>query len=188
MVTMAHSAANWRNTHTHVDRTHPLTHLHQYSHKHVCAKRQLSYSAITKFGIEVYFEGTREWGSKPEYLEKTPDSMPANRYHVIEEKTQRPGRESNPHPPTLVHRWWARLAKSARRVWPTELHTAARSRYIWRIYHLWFIWSIYWFWFFFFTFYGFYCIIFLLFTAHFEIYMTLKHISNEKKGTLTKAV
>ena len=27
MVTMAQSAANWGNTHTHVDRTHSLTHL-----------------------------------------------------------------------------------------------------------------------------------------------------------------
>ena len=35
--------------------------------------------------------------------EKTPNSLPANRYHIVEEKTQRPGRrESNPHPPTLV--------------------------------------------------------------------------------------
>ena len=43
-------------------------------------------------------------GSKPEYPEKTSDSLPANRYHIIllEEKIQRPGRESNPHPPTLV--------------------------------------------------------------------------------------
>ena len=29
MVIMAQSAANWRNTHTHMDRTHSLTHLHQ---------------------------------------------------------------------------------------------------------------------------------------------------------------
>ena len=34
MVTMAQSAANWHNMHTHVDRTHPLTHLHQYSYIH----------------------------------------------------------------------------------------------------------------------------------------------------------
>ena len=34
MVTMAQSAANWRNTRTHVDRTHSLTHLHQHSYDH----------------------------------------------------------------------------------------------------------------------------------------------------------
>ena len=27
MVTMAQNAVNWRNTHTHMDRTHSLTHL-----------------------------------------------------------------------------------------------------------------------------------------------------------------
>ena len=35
MATMAQSATNWRNTHTHMHRTHSLTHLHQpvgYNH------------------------------------------------------------------------------------------------------------------------------------------------------------
>ena len=35
MVTMAQSAANWHNTHTHIDHTHSLTHLHQHSYNHV---------------------------------------------------------------------------------------------------------------------------------------------------------
>ena len=30
-----------------------------------------------------YFEGTRGRGNKPDYLEKTPDSLPANRYHIL---------------------------------------------------------------------------------------------------------
>ena len=30
MITMSESAANWRNTHTHEDRTHSLTHFHQH--------------------------------------------------------------------------------------------------------------------------------------------------------------
>ena len=49
MVTMAQSAANWRNTHTHVDRMHSLTHLqlHQHSYyNHFVRKRQLSYYRI----------------------------------------------------------------------------------------------------------------------------------------------
>ena len=33
---------------------------------------------------------------------KKPDSLPANRHHIFEEKIQCLGRESNPHPPTLV--------------------------------------------------------------------------------------
>ena len=35
MVTKAERAANWRNTHTHVDRTHSLTQWHQHSYNHV---------------------------------------------------------------------------------------------------------------------------------------------------------
>ena len=46
MVTMARSAANWRNTHTHVNRTHSLTLLHQHSCNNRCAKRQLNYYSI----------------------------------------------------------------------------------------------------------------------------------------------
>jgi hypothetical protein len=63
------------------------------------AKRQLSYYRIWN---RFLFEGTWGRGSKPEYPEKTPDSLSANRYHILEEKIQRPGRESNPHPPTSV--------------------------------------------------------------------------------------
>ena len=35
MVTMAQSAMNWRNTHTYMDHTHSLMHLHQHSYNHV---------------------------------------------------------------------------------------------------------------------------------------------------------
>ena len=42
MVTLAQSAANWRNTRTRVDRTHSLTHLHQPQLQPRGAKRQLS--------------------------------------------------------------------------------------------------------------------------------------------------
>ena len=58
MVTIAQSAAmNWHNTHTHVDRTHSLTHLHQHRYNHVVRSAS---STITYFGIELlfYFEGT----------------------------------------------------------------------------------------------------------------------------------
>ena len=42
MVTMAQSAAKWRNTHAHMDRTHSLT--HTSTQLQPCgAKRQLSY-------------------------------------------------------------------------------------------------------------------------------------------------
>ena len=56
MVTIAQSAATWRNTHTHVGRTHSLTHLHQCSYNHAV---QSASSAITEIGkSNFYFEGT----------------------------------------------------------------------------------------------------------------------------------
>ena len=48
MVTKAQSVANWCNTHTHVDRMHSLTYLHQHSYNHVVRSDS---SAITKFGV-----------------------------------------------------------------------------------------------------------------------------------------
>ena len=42
-VTMAQSAANWRNTHTHMDNTYSLTHFTLTQLQPRCAKRQLSY-------------------------------------------------------------------------------------------------------------------------------------------------
>ena len=55
-VTVAQSAANWRNTHTLVDRTHSLTHLHQHSYSHFVRSAS---AAITEFGIDFlyFFEG-----------------------------------------------------------------------------------------------------------------------------------
>ena len=49
---MAQSAANWRNTHTHVDHMHSLTHLHQYSYNHIV---QSASSAVTEFGMTFLF-------------------------------------------------------------------------------------------------------------------------------------
>ena len=46
---LAQSAANWRNTHTRVDSTHSLTHLHQRSYNHVVRSAR---SAFTEFRIE----------------------------------------------------------------------------------------------------------------------------------------
>ena len=55
MVTMAQSAANWRNTHTRVDRTPSLTHLHQHGYSHDVRSASL---AIAEFRIDFYFEGS----------------------------------------------------------------------------------------------------------------------------------
>ena len=51
MVTMAQSAKNWCNTHTHVDRTrsHNFIHLLQHSYNHFV---QNASSAITESGID----------------------------------------------------------------------------------------------------------------------------------------
>ena len=95
MVTMAQSAANWRNTDTQENRTHSLTHLHQHSYNHFVGNAS---TAITEFGIEFLFWRYLKEGGKPEY----PDKPPADRYHILEEKNQCLGRESNPHPPALV--------------------------------------------------------------------------------------
>ena len=62
MVTVAQSAANWCNTHTHVDHTHSPTHLHQHGYNHVVRSAS---SAITLYRIWNQFfildvpEGTR---------------------------------------------------------------------------------------------------------------------------------
>ena len=59
MVTMAQSAVNWRNTHTHVYRTHSLTHSHQHSYNHVVRSAS---SAITESEIESLFsKGPEGW-------------------------------------------------------------------------------------------------------------------------------
>ena len=48
MITMTQSAANWRYTHTHLDRTYSRTHLHRHSYSHlVRIKRKLNYSGST---------------------------------------------------------------------------------------------------------------------------------------------
>ena len=60
MVTMAQSTANWRNTHTLVDRTHSLTHLTSTQLQPRGAKRQLSYYRIWNgcfFTLKVPEEG-----------------------------------------------------------------------------------------------------------------------------------
>ena len=61
-----------------------------------CAKRQLSYYII--WNSKNYCQGTGGRGIKPEYPEKPPDSLPANRYHVLEEEnpTFRTGIEPSP--------------------------------------------------------------------------------------------
>ena len=46
---MAQSAANWRNTpHTHADRTHSLTHLHQNSNNHVVRSASWAITELTE--------------------------------------------------------------------------------------------------------------------------------------------
>ena len=55
MVTMAQSAANWRNTHTHMDRTHSLTHLQlQHSYSHVVWNASLAIIFQCLLGLFVF--------------------------------------------------------------------------------------------------------------------------------------
>ena len=53
--------------------------------------------------FKIYLEGTlREGEQTKRTWRKKPDSLPANRYHILEEKIQRPGRKLYLHPPTSV--------------------------------------------------------------------------------------
>ena len=101
MVTVAQSAANWRNTHTDVDRTHSLlTSSAQLQPR--CATEapaQPLQNLKSNCTLKTPEGGGRQTGVPGE---KIPTALPADRYHVLlEEKIQRPGRESSPHPPTL---------------------------------------------------------------------------------------
>ena len=125
-----------QHTHTQVDRTHSFTHLHQHSYNYVVRNTssaitefgikfvvQSASSAITEVGIKfLFWRYLMEGEQKLECPEKTPDSLPANRYHILEGKIQRPRRDWTL---TLQHWWKAPLAKSACRVWPTKLQATA---------------------------------------------------------------
>ena len=98
MVTMAQSAANWRNTHTHVDCTHLLTHFTSTQlQPRNCAKRQLSYYGIWN---RIFILKVREGeGANRSTRRKIPDILPANRYHIIireKNPTSRAGIEPSP--------------------------------------------------------------------------------------------
>ena len=77
MATKAQSAvkAGATRTLTWIANVHSHT-LHQHSYNHLMRSAS---SAITEVEIDFYFEGTWARGSKPEYPEKPPDSLPTNR-------------------------------------------------------------------------------------------------------------
>ena len=85
------------------------------------AKRQLSYYRF--WNQSLFWRYLRE-GSKPEYStqRKNPDSLPVNRYHILEEKIQRPSWESNPHPPTLMIRSLCQDRAPRLTHWTTDCH------------------------------------------------------------------
>ena len=113
MVTMAHSAANWRNTHTQVDGMHSLAEWHQHSYNRVVRKSKLSYYIIWN---QIFIFAVPEGGgSKPEYPEKTPDSLPVSHIRGVN-PASRTGIE--PSPSDIGDKLtWPR----ASHVWPTEL-------------------------------------------------------------------
>ena len=110
---MAQSVANWCNMHSRGS--------HAFTHTFTTTLCEAPAQLLQNLESNFYFEGTWGRGSKPEYPEKNPDILPTNRHHILEEKIQRPRRDSNPHPPTL--------AKCVCCVWPTELQTATTLHY-----------------------------------------------------------
>ena len=61
----------------HGSKCHELAqHIHSHTYINTCSYNQ-------NLELNFHFEGTWGRGSKPEYPEKTPDSLPANRYHII---------------------------------------------------------------------------------------------------------
>ena len=101
MVTMARSITNWCNTHIFMW----IARIHSHTYIYMCINTELVTTTLCEAPAHLLqnLEGTRGKGSKPEYQEKTPDSLPANQYqcyHILQEKVQRPRRELNPHPPT----------------------------------------------------------------------------------------
>ena len=95
MVTMAQSAATELAQHALTLTWIARIQSHTYTNIVMLCKApaQLLKNLTSNF----YFEGTRGRGSKLEYPEKTTDSLPANRYHIILLKIQRPGWELNPY-------------------------------------------------------------------------------------------
>ena len=85
MFTMVQSEANWRNTHTPVDRTHSLTtQLHQHSYINtvtttLCeAPAELLHNLESTFWGKVPDGGVANWGTQ----RKPPTALPVNRYHI----------------------------------------------------------------------------------------------------------
>ena len=94
MVTMAESSVNWCKTHT---QSH--TNLHQHSYNHIVRSASLYYRIWNHiFFLKVPEGGGANWSAR----RNPPNSLPTDRYHILEEKIQRSRRELNPHPPTLV--------------------------------------------------------------------------------------
>ena len=87
--------------HAHSRGSHTIAHaLTSTQLQPLCAKRHLSYYSIWNgiFSLKVPEGG----GANRSTRRKPPYSLPAIRYHILEEKIQRPSQEVNPHPPTLV--------------------------------------------------------------------------------------
>ena len=58
MVIMAQNSANWRNTHTHMDRTHSLTNFHQHSYSHVVRSASSTINCQCALGLFVFPQST----------------------------------------------------------------------------------------------------------------------------------
>ena len=75
IVTMAQSTANWSNTHTQVDHTHSLTHLHQDSYNHFVTICMMCMFCIV-FNLCKIWTSEKPWGD-PVHLHRTGPSIKA---------------------------------------------------------------------------------------------------------------
>ena len=76
--------------HAHSHGSNAFTHTFTSTELQTCAKRQLSYYRIWNQHFFERYLREAEWTG---VHRENPDSLPANRYHILEEKIQRPGRE-----------------------------------------------------------------------------------------------
>ena len=101
MATMAQSAANWHNIHSRG--SHAFTHTSYINTATTTLCEAPAQLLQILESIVLFWRNLRDGGANRSTRRKPQTAGPLIVITYLEEKIQRPGRESNPHPPTLVH-------------------------------------------------------------------------------------